>query len=92
MNDASEVTAVPAADAPDRFTEMLTRATEDKERVILTRAGRPVAALVPIEDLAWLEAIADRLDAEDYRAAREEFERSGGQTVPWEQMKRDLGL
>ena len=78
MNDIAESTTVPTADAPDRFAEIPTRAADDKERVILTRAGRPVAALIPIEDLEWLEAIEDRIDAEDYRAAREEFERSGG--------------
>jgi hypothetical protein len=33
--------------------------------VVLTRRGRPVAAaLVPIEDLTFLEALEDQLDAE----------------------------
>ena len=93
MNDIAEgTTTVPSADAPDRFKEILNRAADDKERVILTRAGKPVAALVPIEDLEWLEAIEDRVDAEAFRAAKEAFERDGGETVPWDQVKRDLGL
>jgi prevent-host-death family protein len=85
MNDIAEgTTTVPAADAPERFAEILERAAGDKERVVLTRAGKPVAALVPIEDLEWLEAIEDRLDAEEYRAAKEEFERDGRRTIPLE--------
>ena len=92
MNDVPDQDRVSTADARERFAEILTRAAEDKERVILTRAGKPVAALVPIEDLEWLEAIEDELDAEEYRAAKEEFERSGRKTIPWKQVKRDLGL
>ena len=92
MNDIAEGTTLPTADAPGRFAEILKRAAEDKERVVLTRAGRPVAALVPIEDLEWLEAVEDRLDAEDYRAAKEEFERDGRKTIPLDEVVRKLGI
>ncbi len=91
MSDIAEGT-VSTADAPDRFAEILNRAAEDKERVVLTRAGKPVAALVPIEDLEWLESIEDQIDAEEYRAAKEEFERSGGKTIPLDEVVRKLGI
>ena len=48
--------------AQDRFPEILDTAITSKERVVLTRQGKPVAAVVPIEDLERLEeAIEDRL-------------------------------
>ena len=92
MNDVPAEGGVSTADAPDRFAELLTRAAEDKERVILTRAGKPVAALVPIEDLEWLEALEDRLDAEAFRVAKEEFERSGRKATPLDEVVRRLGI
>ena len=92
MSDVPDQDHVPTADARERFAEILSRAAEDKERVILTRADKPVAALVPIEDLEWLEAIEDRIDAEEFRAAKEEFERSGRKATPLDEVVRRLGI
>ena len=46
----------PTEGAADRLTEAAARAERDKERVVLIRDGKPVAAVVPIEDLEALEA------------------------------------
>ncbi len=67
-----------SADAPQAaFVDAVARAERGKERVLLMRDGRPVAALVPIEDVEYLEALED---AEDSRLAAEalaEYEQSG---------------
>jgi len=42
---------------------VVSRAEYAKERIVIERRGRPVAAVVPIEDLAALEELEDRLDA-----------------------------
>ena len=55
------------------------------DRVILERNGKPIAALVPLEDLA---AIIDAEDRSDLAAAR----RATGPTVSSEQAKKELGL
>ncbi len=83
---------VTSAKAREHFAELLDRAAEHKERVVLTRRGRPIAAVIPIEDLRWLEAIENLLDAEEFRRAKEEFERSGEPAIPWERIKGELGL
>src|SRR5260370_11357892 len=71
-----------AADAaPAPFAEALARAEYDKGRTVLTRAGRPVAALVPIEDVEALEAWEDEHDS---RLAEEAIAR-------WEAEGRPLG-
>jgi prevent-host-death family protein len=65
---------IPTDAAPAVFAEAVARAEAGKERVILTRAGKPVAALVPIADL---EAIEDAEDAAAAAEALAEYERSG---------------
>ncbi len=67
-----------AADAaPAAFAEALARAEHDKGRTVLTRAGRPVAALVPIEDVEALDALEDARDAAAVREGLAEYARDG---------------
>lgn len=54
---------VPADAAQGELAEAVARAEHDKARVVLTREGRPVAALVPIEDMEMLEAWEDEQDS-----------------------------
>ncbi len=86
------MTRLAAHKACENFSDTLDRVVEKGERIILHRHGKNVAALVPVEDLALLEELENRLDAEDFRAAKEEWERGGRKTVPWEKIKTDLGL
>jgi prevent-host-death family protein len=58
------------------------------ERILLEDRGRPVAALVSVEDLEWLEEMEDQ---ELIRLA-DEAEAEPGPNIPWEQVKRELGL
>lgn len=49
---------IPVSAARDRIAEVLAR-VQRRERVVLTRHGRDVGAIVPMEDLQQLQA-ADR--------------------------------
>jgi prevent-host-death family protein len=67
-----------AADpTPAAFAEALARAEHDKGRTVVTREGRPVAVLVPIEDLEALDALEDARDAEAVREGLAEYDRDG---------------
>jgi prevent-host-death family protein len=66
------------------------RVAYGKERVIITRHGKQLVALVPIEDVRLLEALEDRMDLEEARAALVEARAQG--TIPGEKIKEDLGL
>jgi prevent-host-death family protein len=66
------------------------RGVRKGERFLLSRHDEAVAAIVSVEDLAILQAIEDRRDKEAALAALEDVEANG--TVPWEQIKADLGL
>lgn len=78
--------------AAERVAEAAARAEQEKERVILIRDGKPVAAVVPIEDLEALEAE----DAYWSKAADEainQWEAEGRPAgIPIEDIARDLGI
>ncbi len=74
----------------DSLADTLNRVSYSKERIVIRRHGKDLAALVPIEDLMFLEALEDRMDLEEARAALAEVKEKG--TIPWEKVKQDLGI
>ena len=53
---------IAVIDARKELADILNRAAYGKERVVLTRRGKDVAAIVPMDDLNVLEAIEDHMD------------------------------
>ncbi len=49
-------TSINTADAKEDFIELINRVAHNKERIILTRRDKEIAAIIPIEDLKSLEA------------------------------------
>ena len=72
------------AKARKEFSEVINRIAYGKERIILTRRGKPVVAIVPIEDSEFLEELEDRIDLEDARKALKTEGR-----IPWEVIKKE---
>jgi malate synthase len=58
------------------------------ERVIVERRGKNLFALVSVEDLELLERLEDETDI---RLARKAM-REKGPNIPWEKVKKDLGV
>ena len=59
------MTRTTASKARGKFSEVLNRVAKKRERIIVQRRGKEVAALVPVEDLALLEEMEDRRDAKE---------------------------
>jgi len=78
------------SEARGQFATIVNRVAFGGDRVRLTRHGKAVAAVVPIEDLELLEELEDEIDIGLARAALAELEHES--PIPWEQVKRDLGL
>ena len=72
-----------------RFAESVNRVAYRGERILIQKHGRAVAALVPVEDLALIRELEDRIDLADARKALAEAK---GKFIPWETVKRELGL
>lgn len=78
---------IPAADARRNLSKLLDRVARKKQRIILTRRGWAVAALVSLEDLELLNELEDHLDFEAaYEAGTHPDE------VAWETLKERLEL
>jgi prevent-host-death family protein len=76
------------AEARDDLAELVNRAIYGGERVILTRRGKAVAAIISAEDLAFFEELED---ADDVRAANAALAEDAVGT-PWEEVRSHLGL
>ncbi len=79
---------VPTAEARRQLAELVNRVAFGKERVVLTRHGKAVAALVPIEDVSLLERLRDRRRRRAVeRALRDADE---GRAVAWDALREEL--
>lgn len=76
--------------ARESFSELVNRAAYGGERVLVSRRGRPIAAIVPIEDVEFMERMEDELDLQAAREALADPENAV--PIPWEQVKAELGL
>jgi len=87
------MTRLNVSKARDEFPEVVNRAAYGKERTIVSRRGKDLAAVIPIDDLRLLERLAreemERLDLEDARAALKEAKEKG--TVPLRDLMQALG-
>jgi prevent-host-death family protein len=76
---------IGAREARLNFADVLNQTAFGKNRIILTKNGKDVAALVPIEDLQAIEEMEDRIDnAEASRIMRNPKLRD------WETVKGEL--
>jgi prevent-host-death family protein len=85
------MTRLTVSKAKAELTDIVNRAARTKERTVLSRRGKGIAAVVPIEDLRLLEPLTqeemDRQDIEDARKALAE----SGKRIPLREFVRDLG-
>jgi len=86
------MTKISTAVARKQFSDVVNRASYAKERVALTRYGRTLAAVVPAEDLAWLEAEVDRRDVADARKVLADMKASGEKPLSLAKFKKQLKL
>ena len=94
MSAVSISLAAEAAHGP--LPDAVERVEHDDVRVVLTRAGEPVAAIVPLEDLRALEELDAAEDEYWERVADEAHARweAGGRPagIPMAEIARDLDI
>jgi prevent-host-death family protein len=82
--------SISTVEARNKFSNIINRVAFGKERLVLTRRGEELVALIPAEDVQLLEAIENQIDLEDARVALKEAKKKG--TIPLDALKKQLGL
>ena len=78
-----------ATEARAHFADTLNRVSYRGERIVVyRRGGKDVAAVVPMDDLALLQTLEDRLDREAIRKALA----GPGKRVSYRAFRKTLGL
>jgi prevent-host-death family protein len=80
--------AISVTDARDDFAELVNRVAYGKDRVIVSRRGRKLAAIVPVSDVALLELLDDELDLMAARAAL--ADPANSEALDWKDVRGEL--
>ena len=93
--DTAGAATVTSEEVRLNLGDLINRVHYRNERVRVTRRGKPVMAMVPLEDLEFLEKVLDALEDEiDLPVIKErlvDFERTG-EGIPWKRVKAERGL
>ena len=74
-------------EARENFAELIDRAALSAERIVITRHGEPMAALISLEDLELVEEIERRLERKQRRRAAAPSRRPSDAPATAEQMR-----
>ena len=77
---------ITTADARQKFSDIINRVAFGDDSFVLTRRGKPIAALVSIKELELLQELQDKIDIEDAWEAKNE----PGDPIAWEELKKEL--
>lgn len=80
------MTRQAAAKARQNFSEIISQVAYGKDRVVIERNGKGLAAVIPMEDLKILQEMEDRADREDVRKVKQEIKKHG--TISWADYKK----
>ena len=81
---------ITTAEARKQLAELLNRAAYGKERFVVTRHGKGLVAIVPLEDVTLLDRLRALLTRKEFEAALAEVEAS--RPRPGDEVRRGLGL
>jgi prevent-host-death family protein len=82
-------TYISTIDAKEEFSELINRVSHGKERIVLTRRGKEIAAIVPLEDLLFLQKSQSKNDLDEAVEALQEARTQGAESL--EDLKDEIG-
>lgn len=81
---------VTTADVRKNMAELVNRAAYGGERFVVTRHGKELVAIVPLEDVTLLDRLRSLVAKREYESALHEISKTG--TIPWDEVRRMLDL
>ena len=79
-----------AAEVRENLSEVINRAAYGQERIVVTRHGKALVAIMPVADLEELERLEDEIDRDEVLRSLESVREEG--TIPWETVRAEAGL
>ena len=76
------------AEARKNLADVLNRVAYTRERVVVTRHGREIAAIVSMEDLSLIERLKTLLDQKEVADALDELD--AGESVSWRALREEM--
>jgi prevent-host-death family protein len=86
----STTPSIPFSEARINLTDLVNKVAYGGKRIILTRKGRKLVAIVPLDDLDTIEALENKLDRAAAEKAKEDMKKH--RTISWKKAKRKLHL
>ena len=80
---------VNTVEAKEQFTDIVNRVAHNKERIILSRRGKDIAVIIPLEDYKLLQESQDKHDLHEAIDALKEARTAG--TTSLEKLKEEIG-
>lgn len=88
--DFGDANFVTAKELRANLAEIVNRVAFGGEQIVVKRHGKPLIAIVATYDLQACQALEDYNDAKEFERAEAAGELED--TVPWEQVREELGL
>jgi prevent-host-death family protein len=83
-------TLINTIDAKEQFTDLVNRVAHNNERIILTRRGKEIAVIIPLQDYALLQESRDKHDLHEAIDSLKEARHLGA--VRLEELKDEIGF
>lgn len=81
---------VSVADARSDLAELLNRVAYGRQRLVITRHGRELAAVVPVDDLKLMTRLRRFVARKDVARALAALD--AGKTSTWDELRKELAL
>lgn len=82
-----DIKTINSAKARRSFSDLLNETGFGGHRTVITRKGKAVAAMVPLDDLEAIQALEDQKDVTETQRILSDKE---SEFIPWEQAKKEL--
>jgi prevent-host-death family protein len=83
-------TSISTVDAREKFSELINHVSHHNERIILTRRGKEIAAIVPLKDLHLILESQNKTDLEEATEALKEARNQG--SISLEALKDEMDI
>jgi prevent-host-death family protein len=91
---------ITVTEARKNFSDIVNNVGFNDETQIITRNGKQIVAIIPIEELRWADEMEDKMDLEAAEKASKEIETNGvidwkkvkEICTSWEDIKKELNL